>query len=90
MKCLQVNKTDNALFAKHHHKTNFYLGNHYLSLGKGQCNSIVHADGNNMNDFVGCRNALLELALSGWKQDDLSESDQQSLTEVFRSHRPGG
>jgi lipoprotein NlpI len=55
------------------------LGKHYLSLGDKDTASALFklTVSNNVHNFVEHRYALLELALLGQEQDDLSESDQQ-------------
>lgn len=76
---LKADATDNTSLAEHLSETNFYLGKYYLSLGeKGNAEALFKlAVANNVNNFVEHRYALLELALLGQKQDDLTESDQQ-------------
>lgn len=79
MERLKADATDNTSLAEHLSETNFYLGKHYLSLGeKDDAKALFKlAVANNVNNFVEHRYALLELALLGQTQDDLSESDQQ-------------
>ncbi|WP_437608623.1 lipoprotein NlpI [Erwinia sp. V71] len=79
MERLQADATDNTSLAEHLSETNFYLGKYYLSLGeKDNAEALFKlAVANNVNNFVEHRYALLELALLGQTQDDLSESDQQ-------------
>jgi len=79
MQSLQEDATDNTSLAEHLSETNFYLGKHYLSLGeKDNAEALFKLTvANNVNNFVEHRYALLELALLGQAQDDLSESDQQ-------------
>jgi len=76
---LQADATDNTSLAEHLSETNFYLGKHYLSLGeKDSAEALFKLTvANNVHNFVEHRYALLELALLGQTQDDLSESDQQ-------------
>lgn len=76
---LRQNATDNTSLAEHLSETNFYLGKHYLSLGEKDSAEALFklAVANNVNNFVEHRYALLELALLGQIQDDLTESDQQ-------------
>ena len=76
---LQEDATDNTSLAEHLSETNFYLGKHYLSLGeKDNAEALFKLTvANNVHNFVEHRYALLELALLGQTQDDLSESDQQ-------------
>ena len=76
---LQADATDNTSLAEHLSETNVYLGEYYLSLREKDntqalCKLTV---ANNVHNFVEHRYALLELALLGQTQDDLSESDQQ-------------
>lgn len=79
MKKLKADAKDNNSLAEHLSETNFYLGKYYLSLGeKNDAVSLFKlAVANNVNNFVEHRYALLELALLGQVQDDLTESDQQ-------------
>jgi len=79
MESLKADATDNTSLAEHLSETNFYLGKYYLSLGeKDDAKALFKlAVANNVNNFVEHRYALLELALLGQTQDDLSESDQQ-------------
>lgn len=79
MERLKADATDNTSLAEHLSETNFYLGKYYLSLGeKDNAEALFKlAVANNVNNFVEHRYALLELALLGQTQDDLSESDQQ-------------
>lgn len=73
---LKENSTDNTSLAEHLSETNFYLGKYYLSLGDND-NAIVLFKltvASNAHSFVEHRYALLELALLGQAQDDLSES----------------
>ena len=79
MESLKADATDNTSLAEHLSETNFYLGKHYLSLGeKDNAEALFKLTvANNVNNFVEHRYALLELALLGQAQDDLSESDQQ-------------
>ncbi|WP_159566039.1 lipoprotein NlpI [Budvicia diplopodorum] len=76
---LQVEATDNTSLAEHLSETDFYLGKHYLSLGdKNTAMALFKLTvANNVHNFVEHRYALLELALSGLEQDDLSESDKK-------------
>ncbi|CAK9883783.1 MAG: Lipoprotein NlpI [Candidatus Erwinia impunctatus] len=76
---LKADATDNTSLAEHLSETNFYLGKHYLSLGeKSNAEALFKLTvANNVHNFVEHRYALLELALLGQTQDDLSESDQQ-------------
>lgn len=76
---LKADATDNTSLAEHLSETNFYLGKHYLSLGeKDNAKALFKLTvANNVHNFVEHRYALLELALLGQTQDDLSESDQQ-------------
>ncbi|MFK8260660.1 lipoprotein NlpI [Erwinia sp. AnSW2-5] len=76
---LQADATDNTSLAEHLSETNFYLGKYYLSLGeKDNAQALFKLTvANNVHNFVEHRYALLELALLGQTQDDLSESDQQ-------------
>ncbi|EFV39912.2 lipoprotein NlpI [Hafnia alvei ATCC 51873] len=76
---LQEDATDNTSLAEHLSETDFYLGKHYLSLGdKSSASALFKLTvANNVHNFVEHRYALLELALLGQEQDDLSESDQQ-------------
>ncbi|ADP11209.1 MULTISPECIES: lipoprotein NlpI [Erwinia] len=76
---LQADATDNTSLAEHLSETNFYLGKYYLSLGeKDNAEALFKLTvANNVHNFVEHRYALLELALLGQTQDDLSESDQQ-------------
>ncbi|MEM6161655.1 lipoprotein NlpI [Erwinia sp. P6884] len=76
---LKADATDNTSLAEHLSETNFYLGKHYLSLGeKDDAEALFKLTvANNVHNFVEHRYALLELALLGQTQDDLSESDQQ-------------
>ncbi|GKX56581.1 lipoprotein NlpI [Leminorella grimontii] len=76
---LQEEATDNTSLAEHLSETDFYLGKHYLSLGD-ENNAVALfklAVANNVHNFVENRYALLELALLGLEQDDLSESDKK-------------
>ena len=79
MERLKMDATDNTSLAEHLSETNFYLGKHYLSLGeKDDAEALFKLTvANNVHNFVEHRYALLELALLGQTQDDLSESDQQ-------------
>ncbi|WP_338515907.1 lipoprotein NlpI [Erwinia aphidicola] len=79
MERLQADATDNTSLAEHLSETNFYLGKYYLSLGeKDNAEALFKLTvANNVHNFVEHRYALLELALLGRTQDDLSESDQQ-------------
>ncbi|MGV3345599.1 lipoprotein NlpI [Enterobacteriaceae bacterium LUAb1] len=79
MERLKTDATDNTSLAEHLSETNFYLGKYYLSLGeKDNAEALFKLTvANNVNNFVEHRYALLELALLGQIQDDLSESDQQ-------------
>ena len=79
MESLKADATDNTSLAEHLSETNFYLGKHYLSLGeKDSAEALFKLTvANNVHNFVEHRYALLELALLGQTQDDLSESDQQ-------------
>ncbi|MBV4367089.1 lipoprotein NlpI [Erwinia phyllosphaerae] len=79
MERLKADATDNTSLAEHLSETNFYLGKHYLSLGeKSNAEALFKLTvANNVHNFVEHRYALLELALLGQTQDDLSESDQQ-------------
>ncbi|RWR01493.1 lipoprotein NlpI [[Pantoea] beijingensis] len=79
MERLKADATDNTSLAEHLSETNFYLGKYYLSLGeKDNAEALFKlAVANNVNNFVEHRYALLELALLGQTQDDLTESDQQ-------------
>ncbi|WP_334471667.1 lipoprotein NlpI [Arsenophonus sp. PmNCSU2021_1] len=73
---LKENSTDNTSLAEHLSETNFYLGKYYLSLGDND-NAIALFKltvASNAHSFVEHRYALLELALLGQAQDDLSES----------------
>ncbi|QTF09982.1 lipoprotein NlpI [Brenneria izadpanahii] len=76
---LQEEATDNTSLAEHLSETDFYLGKHYLSLGdKNTALALFKLTvANNVHNFVEHRYALLELALLGQEQDDLSGSDQQ-------------
>ncbi|MFV9996825.1 MAG: lipoprotein NlpI [Arsenophonus endosymbiont of Dermacentor nuttalli] len=73
---LKENSTDNTSLAEHLSETNFYLGKHYLSLGDNDSAIALFklTVANNAYSFVEHRYALLELALLGQAQDDLSES----------------
>ncbi|MGJ0635717.1 lipoprotein NlpI [Xenorhabdus bovienii] len=76
---LKENSSDNTSLAEHLSETDFYLGKHYLSLGD-EDNAFALFKltvANNVHNFVEHRYALLELALLGQRQDDLSESNQQ-------------
>ncbi len=79
MERLKADATDNTSLAEHLSETNFYLGKYYLSLGeKDDAEALFKLTvANNVHNFVEHRYALLELALLGQTQDDLSESDQQ-------------
>jgi len=79
MERLKAEATDNTSLAEHLSETDFYLGKHYLSLGDKDSASALFklTVANNVHNFVEHRYALLELALLGHEQDDLSESDQQ-------------
>ncbi|SFN35243.1 lipoprotein NlpI [Xenorhabdus japonica] len=79
MERLKQNSTDNTSLAEHLSETDFYLGKHYLSLGDEDSATALFklTVANNVHHFVEHRYALLELALLGQKQDDLSESNQQ-------------
>ena len=79
MERLQADATDNTSLAEHLSEANFYLGKYYLSLGeKDNAEALFKLTvANNVHNFVEHRYALLELALLGQTQDDLSESDQQ-------------
>ena len=79
MERLKADATDNTSLAEHLSETDFYLGKHYLSLGDKDTASALFklTVANNVHNFVEHRYALLELALLGQEQDDLSESDQQ-------------
>ena len=76
---LKEDATDNTSLAEHLSETDFYLGKHYLSLGDKDTASALFklTVANNVHNFVEHRYALLELALLGQEQDDLSGSDQQ-------------
>ncbi|PHM74937.1 lipoprotein NlpI [Xenorhabdus kozodoii] len=76
---LQQGSMDNTSLAEHLSETDFYLGKHYLSLGDEDSAAALFklTVANNVHNFVEHRYALLELALLGQKQDDLSESNQQ-------------
>lgn len=84
MSRLKVDTTNNTSLAEHLSETDFYLGKYYLSLGDKNTASALFklTVANNVNNFVEHRYALLELALLGQEQDDLSESDQQQLTNT--------
>lgn len=73
---LKENSTDNTSLAEHLSETNFYLGKNYLSLGdKDSAIALFKLTvASNAHSFVEHRYALLELALLGQAQDDLSES----------------
>lgn len=73
---LKENSTDNTSLAEHLSETNFYLGKHYLSLGDNDSAIALFklTVASNAHSFVEHRYALLELALLGQTQDDLSES----------------
>lgn len=73
---LKENSTDNTSLAEHLSETNFYLGKHYLSLGDNDSAIALFklTVASNAHSFVEHRYALLELALLGQAQDDLSES----------------
>ncbi|MBE8596569.1 lipoprotein NlpI [Xenorhabdus sp. BG5] len=79
MERLKQGSTDNTSLAEHLSETDFYLGKHYLSLGDEDSATALFklTVANNVHNFVEHRYALLELALLGQKQDDLSESNQQ-------------
>jgi len=79
MSRLKVDATDNTSLAERFSETDFYLGKYYLSLGyKNTASALFKLTvANNVNNFVQHRHALLELALLGQEQNDLSESDQQ-------------
>ncbi|AIA69595.1 lipoprotein [Pectobacterium atrosepticum SCRI1043] len=79
MQRLQEEATNNTSLAEHLSETDFYLGKHYLSLGdKNTALALFKLTvANNVHNFVEHRYALLELALLGQEQDDLSGSDQQ-------------
>ncbi|WP_340609845.1 lipoprotein NlpI [Xenorhabdus bharatensis] len=79
MERLKQNSTDNTSLAEHLSETDFYLGKHYLSLGDEDSAVALFklTVANNVHNFVEHRYALLELALLGQRQDDLSESNQQ-------------
>ncbi|OTA20871.1 lipoprotein NlpI [Xenorhabdus beddingii] len=79
MERLQQNSADNTSLAEHLSETDFYLGKHYLSLGDEDNAAALFklTVANNAHNFVEHRYALLELALLGQRQDDLSESNQQ-------------
>lgn len=79
MERLKTDSIDNTSLAEHLSETDFYLGKHYLSLGDKNTASALFklTVANNVHNFVEHRYALLELALLGQEQDDLSESDQQ-------------
>ncbi|MCW2475270.1 MULTISPECIES: lipoprotein NlpI [unclassified Symbiopectobacterium] len=79
MERLKAEATDNTSLAEHLSETDFYLGKHYLSLGdKNNAMALFKLTvANNVHNFVEHRYALLELALLGQEQDDLSGSDQQ-------------
>ncbi|WP_340616186.1 lipoprotein NlpI [Xenorhabdus entomophaga] len=79
MERLQQNSADNTSLAEHLSETDFYLGKHYLSLGDEDSAAALFklTVANNVHNFVEHRYALLELALLGQRQDDLSESNQQ-------------
>ncbi|MBI6549329.1 lipoprotein NlpI [Xenorhabdus lircayensis] len=79
MERLQQTSTDNTSLAEHLSETDFYLGKHYLSLGDEDSAVALFklTVANNVHNFVEHRYALLELALLGQRQDDLSESNQQ-------------
>ncbi len=79
MERLKAEATDNTSLAEHLSETDFYLGKHYLSLGdKNSAMALFKLTvANNVHNFVEHRYALLELALLGQEQDDLSGSDQQ-------------
>lgn len=79
MERLQADATDNTSLAEHLSETDFYLGKYYLNLGeKDNAEALFKLTvANNVHNFVEHRYALLELALLGQTQDDLSESNQQ-------------
>ncbi|PHM59816.1 lipoprotein NlpI [Xenorhabdus sp. KK7.4] len=79
MERLKQDSTDNTSLAEHLSETDFYLGKHYLSLGDEDSAVALFklTVANNVHNFVEHRYALLELALLGQRQDDLSESNQQ-------------
>lgn len=79
MERLQEESTDNTLLAEHLSETDFYLGKYYLNLGdKDTATALFKLTvANNVHNFVEHRFALLELALLGQSQDDLSELEQQ-------------
>ncbi|MBD2809829.1 lipoprotein NlpI [Xenorhabdus sp. Vera] len=79
MERLQQNSADNTSLAEHLSETDFYLGKYYLSLGDEDSAAALFklTVANNVHNFVEHRYALLELALLGQRQDDLSESNQQ-------------
>ncbi|MGL4859910.1 MAG: lipoprotein NlpI [Enterobacteriaceae bacterium] len=78
MKRLQESATDNTSLAERLSEANFYLGKHYLSLGdkKSAVALFKLSVANNVHIFVEHRYALLELALLGQEQDDLTEPEQ--------------
>ncbi|AOM41517.1 lipoprotein NlpI [Xenorhabdus hominickii] len=79
MERLKQDSADNTSLAEHLSETDFYLGKHYLSLGD-EDNAVALFKltvANNVHNFVEHRYALLELALLGQRQDDLSGSNQQ-------------
>lgn len=76
---LKADAKDNTSLAEHLSETDFYLGKQYLSLGDKNTASALFklTVANNIHNFVEHRYALLELALLGQEQDNLSESNQQ-------------
>ncbi|KYP97663.1 lipoprotein NlpI [Sodalis-like endosymbiont of Proechinophthirus fluctus] len=72
---LKADAMNNTSLAEHLSETDFYLGKHYLSLGDKNTASALFklTVANNVHNFVEHRYALLELALLGQGQYDLSE-----------------
>ncbi|EBQ6113551.1 lipoprotein NlpI, partial [Salmonella enterica subsp. enterica serovar Enteritidis] len=71
--------TDNTSLAEHLSETYFYLGKYYLSLGDTDSAETLFklTVANNAHNFVEHRYALLELALLGDEEQDLTDSDPQ-------------
>lgn len=71
--------TDNTSLAEHLSETYFYLGKYYLSLGDMDSAETLFklTVANNAHSFVEHRYALLELALLGDEEQDLTDSDPQ-------------
>lgn len=75
MNRLAIEVTDNTALAEHLSEVHFYLGKYYQSQGDINAASTLFklSIANNVHNFIEHRYSLLELALLGLDQDNLSE-----------------